>query len=220
MNKRLGIRRMTVIAYIFIALCFACCIWTTLHLIKHPQDMKIMNIVWPITCLYAGPLAVWAYYSFDRKNMTSQKPFWQTVIKGTLHCGSGCTLGDLLVSVLFLVNPVTILGSVLLGDWTMEYIAAFVIGIIFQYYAIKPMKQLPAMKAFGAAFKADALSLTLWQVGMYGWMAISNFLLFHRQLKGNEPVYWLMMDIGMVCGLITAYPINWWLIKKGIKEAM
>lgn len=29
-----------------------------------------------------------------------------------------------------------------------------------------------------------------------------------------------MMQISMVCGFITAYPMNWWLIRIGIKSAM
>lgn len=29
----------------------------------------------------------------------------------------------------------------------------------------------------------------------------------------------LMMKIAMLIGFITAYPVNWWQLKKGIKEA-
>lgn len=29
-----------------------------------------------------------------------------------------------------------------------------------------------------------------------------------------------MMQIAMMCGFLTAYPVNWWLIKTGIKERM
>jgi len=29
-----------------------------------------------------------------------------------------------------------------------------------------------------------------------------------------------MMQIAMLFGFLTAYPVNWWLIKKGIKEEM
>ena len=112
------------------------------------------------------------------------------------------------------------MGSTLAGDWLVEYLAAFLLGIVFQYYAIKPMKQLSPGNTLKAALKADALSLTCWQIGMYGWMAISNFLIFHRQLRADDPIFWLMMQIGMLCGLMTAFPVNWWLIKKGIKEAM
>ena len=33
-------------------------------------------------------------------------------------------------------------------------------------------------------------------------------------------MFWFMMQIAMAIGLVTAFPSNWWLIKKGIKEAM
>lgn len=212
---------METIAFFSITICFLCCLWMILEITRHTQDMKIMNVVWPITCLYAGPLAIWAYYHFGRKHKNHTRSlFWQSVLKGALHCGSGCTLGDLLASLVLLLFPVTFFGSTLAADWTIEYVAAFLLGIIFQYYAIKPMRQLSTTDAVYAALKADALSLTAWQIGMYGWMAVSIFFIFHRQLKSTEPVYWLMMQAGMLFGLITAFPVNWWLIKKGIKEAM
>jgi hypothetical protein len=49
---------------------------------------------------------------------------------------------------------------------------------------------------------------------MYVWMAITFFLTFDRKLQANDPVFWFMMQAGMLCGLITAYPINWWVLKK------
>lgn len=82
------------------------------------------------------------------------------------------------------------------------------------------MKHLSPKQALVAALKADTLSLTFWQIGMYGWMAIAVFAIFNHLLKASDPVFWLMMQIGMLAGFATAYPINWWLIKKGIKEAM
>jgi hypothetical protein len=35
-----------------------------------------------------------------------------------------------------------------------------------------------------------------------------------------QPAFWFLMQIGMVIGYVTAYPMNWWLIKIGWKEAM
>ena len=32
--------------------------------------------------------------------------------------------------------------------------------------------------------------------------------------------YWLMMQIAMVCGFATTYPVNWLLIRFGVKERM
>lgn len=211
---------LAIIAYISVALCCLCGLRIARDIILNPQPMKIMNVVWPVTALYGGPLAIWAYYAIGRESK-NKPPFWQSVLKGALHCGSGCTLGDLVSATMLLYVPVVLAGSRLLGEWTMEYITAFLLGIIFQYYAIKPMSpELTARQVLIKAIKADALSLTSWQVGMYGWMTVSNFMIFHHPLKANEPVFWLMMQIGMLCGLVTAFPVNWWLIKSGIKEGM
>ncbi len=150
----------------------------------------------------------------------TKKPFWQSVVVGALHCGSGCTLGDFVSEFFLIMVPVTLFGSALYGSWLVSFCFAFIIGIIFQYYAIKPMKNLSSSQAILVAFKADTLSLIFWQVGMYGWMAIADFLIFHRKLEVNDPVFWLMMQVAMLVGFVTAYPVNWWLLKKGIKEAM
>jgi len=75
-----------------------------------------------------------------------------------------------------------------------------------------------------AAVKADTLSLTAWQIGMYGFMAFAYFYLFRdllgTSLQVNTVEFWFMMQIAMICGFMTAYPINWWLIRTGVKEKM
>ena len=70
-----------------------------------------------------------------------------------------------------------------------------------------------------AAVKADTLSLTAWQVGMYGFMAIAQFAYFRpllgKPIEVNTPEFWFTMQIAMLCGFVTAYPVNWWLIEAG-----
>ena len=149
-----------------------------------------------------------------------QKPFWQSVVVGALHCGSGCTLGDIVVETFVLFVPFVLFGHAIFGAWVLDYIVAFLFGIAFQYFTIKPMKNLSPGEGLKAAVKADTLSLTAWQVGMYGWMAIATFVIFKQELKANDPVFWFMMQLAMLLGFLTAYPVNWWLIKKKIKEAM
>ena len=199
-----------------------CLITIAVDLIFHPQQMQIMNLVWPLTALYSGPLGLVLYFKLGRATLKTKakKPFWESVLTGALHCGSGCTLGDLIAANLLLIFPLTLWGSRLYGEWAADFVLAFFIGIIFQYYAIKPMRNIPAKEALVAALKADTLSLTFWQLGMYGWMAVCDFLLFDHILKASDPVFWLMMQVAMLFGLLTAYPVNWWLIKKGVKEAM
>ncbi len=81
------------------------------------------------------------------------------------------------------------------------------------------MKQLPPGPGLWAALKADTLSLTSWQVGMYGWMALVVFL-WWGEIPKTEPFFWFMMQLAMAVGFLTAYPVNWWLLRRGIKERM
>ena len=106
--------------------------------------------------------------------------------------------------------------------WIADYILALVFGIGFQYAAIRGMERtLGRGTALRRAAKADILSLTAWQAGMYGWMAVAIF-----GLNGGMPlprtsfVFWFMMQIAMACGFLAALPVNVLLIKAGIKKGM
>lgn len=202
----------------------------------HRQHMWIMNIVWPVTALYSGPFGLWAYFaigrlSTQRKMQEAQKhdaqppalskPFWQSVGLAATHCGSGCTLGDLLSEgVILSFFPFTLFGHRIFAAWIVDYVLAFLIGIAFQYFTITPMKHLSPGKGLLAALKADSLSLSAWQIGMYGWMAIATFVIFGHELNKSDPVFWFIMQIAMLAGFATSYPVNWWLVKTGIKEKM
>lgn len=199
------------------------------------QHMWIMDVVWPVTAVWAGPVGLWAYFRFGRlsthrammearqKDETppaKKKPWWQTVSVAVTHCGSGCTLGDILAEWFVFFVPFTLFGMTIFGAWALDFALAFTLGIAFQYFTIKPMKQLGPLQGLQAAVKADTLSLTAWQVGMYGWMAVVTFLIFGHELHKNEPVFWFMMQIAMFFGFATSFPVNIWLLKRGIKEPM
>jgi len=40
------------------------------------------------------------------------------------------------------------------------------------------------------------------------------------QLKTDTIEFWFMMQIAMIFGFITSYPVSWRLIRSGIKEKM
>ncbi len=49
---------------------------------------------------------------------------------------------------------------------------------MFQYFAIAPMRGLSFRKGLMEATKADVLSLTCFEVGLFGWMALMAFVFF------------------------------------------
>lgn len=231
----------TIISMFFVLSGFlsAIIIFTDIYIIDNLQKMKIMNIVWILTGLWAGFVGLWAYYNIgklksdamdanmsmpemdmdnkksDMYSMDMQKTVWQKTTLSTLHCGSGCTLADIIGEWFIFFVPMCIGWG-----WTLDYFIALIIGILFQYAAIRPMeKTLTKNQAYVKAFKIDFWSLTSWQVGMYGFMAIMIFVV-GLHLERNSWEFWFLMQLAMMCGFVTAYPTNRLLIKLGIKKGM
>jgi hypothetical protein len=208
--------------------------------VKHPQKMAIMNVVWPVTALYFSIFALWAYFRIGRKmarDRAATKPYApgnehqnhhpnrhpsasQTAL-AVSHCGAGCVLADIAAEYAVFALGLRLFGSTLWASYLLDFVAAWSLGVVFQYFTIKPMRNLSPLEGIRAAIKADTLSILAFQVGMYAWMALVFFKLFpHPHLEANNPAYWLMMQIGMICGFLTAYPMNSLLVRTGLKEAM
>lgn len=221
-----------------LSLCVAviCAAWIAWDCRSHPQHMGIMNFVWPLCALFGSLPLLWFYLRHGRaiegKVHGDETPFPIAVAKGALHCGSGCTLGDMLAETLAAAVPAVLIplgwdslfGERVFAVWVLDFLFAFVIGIVFQYFAIAPMRGLNLTEGLKAAIKADTLSLISWQVGMYGLMAIAKFAIyrpiFGQSPEATSPAFWFTMQMAMIAGFITAYPMNWWLIRAGVKERM
>ena len=139
------------------------------------------------------------------------------------HCGAGCTLGDIggewIVWALgpWMITPTGTLGPELVWDFPL----AWAIGVVFQYFTIAPMRDdVKVLRGVWPAMRADTLSILSFQVGLFGWMCLSHLLIWSPPLHVPTAAHWWMMQVGMVVGYFTAWPVNRWLIKKGWKEKM
>ncbi|HEX4029421.1 MAG TPA: DUF4396 domain-containing protein [Terracidiphilus sp.] len=224
-----------ILAWVYIGICLACALGIAIHTSSRPQKMWIMGIVWPITGLYMGPIAVYMYRKalpvMERKPLTPQMRAMQerykdappTLFQNILavyHCGAGCSIGDVIAE-----SIAPGLGLVFAGKFgsklILDFVFAYVLGIAFQYFTIVPMRGLSFGQGVVAAVRADTISITLFEVGMFSWMAIVYYLLFlSPHLGPGLAVFWFMMQIAMIVGTATAIPANAWLIRKGWKEKM
>lgn len=227
------------IAWISLGIAFFCALLIAIDELRHPQKMWIMNIVWPVTALYFSVFAVWGYFRAGRRMSKSamarmdeqqhkgkmdqvhgEPTATQTAISDS-HCGAGCTLGDIIAEFSLFALGWTLFGKVLYAEYAGDLLLAWLLGIAFQYFTIKPMRNLSAGQGLIAAVKADTFSILSFEVGLFAWMALTFFVFFpDPHLKPTQAGYWFMMQIGMVFGFFTSYPVNRWLVKKGWKEAM
>jgi hypothetical protein len=210
---------LTTVGWVYLSICFACAgaIGYDIAVNRRRQPMGVMNAVYPITALYFGPLALAFYWRWARAARPAParapapapaprqgkpgKPRWAVMATEVSHCGSGCVLGDVISEFV---------------------IFALALGIVFQYFAIAPMRGLGVRDGLRAAAKADVISLTAFEVGLFGWMAVMAFVLFPapHQLMPNSAAFWFLMQIGMIIGFATSWPANVWLVNRGIKVPM
>ncbi|MEM8060179.1 DUF4396 domain-containing protein [Morganella morganii subsp. sibonii] len=207
-----------------------------------------MELAWPVNALYFSVIALIFYFWFGRSKLNSNdnpalkscsmkmsnmdmhsgyintppgnnKIHWKSMFKIGTHCGSGCTIADIIGEVFVMFIPIYILGSAVYGSWIFDFILALVIGIYFQYIPGRNMG-LSRSDALKKAIQADTLSVISWQVGMYIWMGLVFFVFFSPSIDRTSAVYWFMMQISMIFGFFTAYPMNLILVRKGIKHIM
>jgi hypothetical protein len=150
------------------------------------------------------------------------RPWWVTMATEVSHCGSGCVLGDVISEFAIFWLAITIAGATLGAEYVGDYVLALAFGIIFQYFAIAPMRGLGLKDGLVAAAKADFISLTAFEVGLFGWMAVMVFVLFPapHHLTPGSAAFWLLMQVGMIIGFATSWPANVWLVNRGIKVPM
>jgi Domain of unknown function (DUF4396) len=150
------------------------------------------------------------------------RPWWVAIAIEVSHCGAGCTLGDVISEFAIFGLGLTIAGLTLGAEYAGDYILALAFGIIFQYFAIAPMRGLGLKDGLIAAAKADFISLTAFEIGLFGWMAVMALVLFPapHHLMPSSAAYWFLMQVGMIIGYCTSWPANVWLVKRGIKVPM
>jgi hypothetical protein len=223
---------LTVLAWISLAAAFVCAglIAVDIFVRGYRQHVWIMGVVWPLTALYSGPLGLLAYRRWGRLNSPRYRedsgerpgyPFSVSVGISDTHCGAGCALGDLIAEwVLFAVGA-AIAGVALWPEYIADFALAFLFGIAFQYFAITAMRRVSVRDGVVAALKSDTFSVITFEIGLFGWMALTFFVFFpNPHLGPDHAAYWLLMQVGMILGFLTSFPANRWLIRRGIKEGM
>lgn len=189
------------------------------------QRVGAMNAIWPMTALYLGPLAVWAYYRWGRPSSpkwqgehrkTPQKALSAAALTGGTPGGAASTIGHFIGVPLILLTGITIAG---LDLWAMiAAVAIIATAVLFAYeffFSTVPARGLSGAQGLVvAAFIAFATVLAF-DVGMGGWML---FLAFGWVMPPvTDVTFYFLMQIGLTLGFLTGYPMVRLLVQRGVK---
>jgi len=193
---------------------------------RYRQPLRAMEAVWPITAVYAGPLAWWAYYRWGRPASARwQRQHQRAPRPGpaaaaavqTIPGGAVSFVGHTIAMPLVMWTGWTIGGQ---GVWPMMLlIAAFALPllVVFEFRALTSAGRFAsAGRRLWAASRISILAILAFDVGMGASMLLVAFVLMYSPAS---MAFWLVMWGGMWLGFATAYPMVWWLIRDDATHA-
>jgi hypothetical protein len=135
---------------------------------------------------------------------------WNTAISATLHCLTGCAIGEILGMVV-----ATALG---LGD-VASIVLAVVLAFLFGYgLTMRPLlAAVDARRAVRLAFASDTVSIATMEV-------VDN--LFIIAVPGAlaaglaDSLFWWSLIVSLLVAFIITVPVNRWLISRGKGHAV
>lgn len=128
----------------------------------------------------------------------------------TLHCLTGCAIGEF--------AGLAIGVSLGLGPWVTMTLAT-VLGFISGYaLGLLPLVRqgLGWLQAFRTIWLGETISIAAMEIAM-------NFTDYHvggvQALSLLSPIFWLGYATALPAGFFVAWPVNYWLLKRNVKQA-
>ncbi|MFF7774236.1 DUF4396 domain-containing protein [Streptomyces tanashiensis] len=136
---------------------------------------------------------------------------WSMAAKATLHCLTGCAIGEILGMIIG-----TALGWGNMPTMILAIILAFFFG-----YALTLRGILSAGVDFKTAFKvalaADTLSIAVMEIIDNGVIALWPGAM---DAHLDEPLFWIVLAIALAAAFVITTPVNKWMIGRGKGHAV
>lgn len=188
---------------------------------RNNPEPSVMRWGFILVTLYMGPLGLLLYVLADKEprpgeHETFTAPLWKQAIGSTIHCVAGDATGIVVAAVI-----TAALGLPMKIDLVVEYIAGFSFGLlVFQAFFMKKMMGGTYLDNVRKTFLPEFISMN----AMMGGMApVMSLLMMGRDMRAMEPselLFWGVMSVGVTVGFVTAYPVNVWLVKRGLKHGL
>lgn len=171
--------------------------------------MSLMRLVWTLTILYSGLVGLSVYFYSGRKEIPKDN-VWRKGFRSVAHCYSGCGMGE--ITGIFIAAGLLTLANIWVALITFSL--AFLAGYTLTAYPLIQEGQNPK-SAYKDALYSESLSIAVMEI-----VAIGVDLWLAGDATMNETLFWSSLIFSLSIGLIAAYPVNVWLINKGIKQGM
>ncbi|NGX61941.1 MAG: hypothetical protein K940chlam9_01432 [Chlamydiae bacterium] len=195
-------------------------IYITYDLIFVTPEAGVMKVGWWLVTLYAGPVGLFFYLISCKEHVPGMhekfiEPLWKQSLGSMVHCLAGDVTGIILAAIVIAFFKINMAWEI-----TIEYLAGFLFGLfIFQSLFMKGMMGGTYLKALKTSFYPEFTSMNMIMAGMIPTMVIWNLLEPSAQ-DPRSPHFWGKMSLAAIIAGLTAFNMNRWLVKNGLKHGM
>jgi hypothetical protein len=136
---------------------------------------------------------------------------WRTAVSATLHCLTGCAIGE-------------VLGMVLATWWGWGTTASIALAVALAFFFGYLLTSLPLLRAGLAlsavipiALASDTLSITVMEI-------VDNAIVLvipgAMEAGLDDPLFWSSLAFALAVAYVAAFPVNRWLIRRGRGHAV
>ena len=169
----------------------------------------LMKLVWVLTVIYSGFLGLAVYFYAGRRQIR-RDTVWRRGFRSVAHCYSGCGAGE--VAGLLLASLIGLSVSAYVA--VLTFMLAFAAGLAL---TIGPLSAdgVPLGTATKDALYSESLSIVVMEA-----VAIGLDIGLAGSAAPSDVRFWTVLFLSLSAGLLAAYPVNVWLIRKGVKSGM
>lgn len=176
---------------------------------KNRRMPSMMKWVWGFSVAYSGFFGLAIYWMTGRPKIDDDAD-WRRGFRSTAHCYSGCGMGE--------ISGMVIAVGLLSLSTLWVAVITFSLAYVFGYAAtVFPMMQEGV--GLKTALK-DAVYTETGSIAVMEIVAIGADLWLAGGARIGEARFWSALIISLTLGFVAAWPVNYFLVKRGVKEGM
>ena len=153
----------------------------------------------------------WGYVLSDMEHAHHRDPSWRTAVSATLHCLTGCAIGE-------------VLGMALATWWGWSNGPSIALSIVLAFFFGYLLTSTAVLRSGGTlrtaltvALAADTVSIAVMEV-----MDNLVMLVVPGALDAGlaDPLFWGSLVFSLVVAFVVTVPVNRWMIARGRGHAV
>ncbi len=144
-----------------------------------------------------------------QEHIYGNNPF-VTSAQATIHCLTGCVIGEVAGLLIGVSLGLAVWHTILLAT-TLAYLSGMTLGLL----PVMRNQNKTFLEALKLIWIGEVVSIGVMEIAMNG----ADYAVGGMQAGSVlSPTFWLGIAVAVPAGFLAAWPVNWWLLQRDLKN--